>query len=1510
MDTSPAAGSRTFLREIKAPSRAVPAIQHHAGLTAPLSYSQQRLWFVCQSRAASIAYNVPWAWRIRGPLDLLALTDAFTQLIGRQASLRTSFHFSGQEPVQVVAPHVEFRLNHHDVSSLPCASREVATTEFLEAQARVPFDLSRAPLLRAHVVRFSAEEHVLFINVHHIVADGSSMGLIAEELSRLYAAADNFACLPELPAQYLDYSLWHRSMLDAPRVENDLAEWTERLQDLPLLELPMDRPRSAPRSWQGHTLRWKFERELSSGVRELGRSHGTTLFMTIATGMAALLSRYSGQEDVLLGFLNASRNRAEIRDVVGYFVNTQVLRADCHADPSFIELLYRVRQALLWAYSRSDIPFERLVQSLHLKRTAEYNPVFQALVAEQKVAWKSLSLAGLDVVPERVCNGTSKFDLSLYHEDGQEITGWLECNADIFDHATGQRVVDHFAALMRAALQSPNLPISQLRLLSKEEERVLTVDWNHTEAEYPREATIQSLFEKKAIECPGSIALVSNGKEITLQELNANANQITRNLQRLGVRPGQLVGICLPRSATMIAALLGLLKAGAAYVPLDPNYPPERLRFIGQDSRVSLIVASAESAARLPALPIQILCVDALVPEQNSTIVPTDVTSRSPAYVLYTSGSTGKPRGVMGSHRGVINRLAWMWREFPFVSGERCAIKTSLNFVDSVSEIFGPLLAGVPALLIDDAAVKDPARLIDELRKGEVTRLVLVPSLLRALLDADDAITTRLCKLKYCISSGEALASELIERFYKRLPHVQLLNLYGSTEVAADVTCFRAQPGDMGLIGTPIANTRAYILDAHGNPVPIGVTGELYIGGEGLALGYQNDAILTAARFVPDPFSSDPHSRLYRTGDRARYRSDRNIEYRGRTDQQVKLCGHRVELGEVEAALNTHPGVEQCAVVLHHDRLTEPRMVAYVVPERSYGSKSSGGAGDDSGASEWQQVWDENYRKQNASAEASFNINGWNSSYTGLPIPEAEMREWVEGTVRRVQASNAKRVLEVGCGSGLLTLRLAPEAERYVGTDFSPVALENLSQEVARRNLPQVQLLRRMADDFTGFADGSFDVVILNSIVQYFESIDYLLRVLQGALRVLRPDGAIFIGDVRSLPLLKAFHTSVQLHRAAKQDTLTTLRERVAKRVTHEYELVIDPEFFRRFAATLPEAAIRIEWKEGSAHNEMTCFRYDVTLVLRARNHDPLRVKRLIYRDRSSLAELQAAAKDFDGDRIELNGVPNARVCQAVRAAALLDTSAEDALLADIKAQLKASVDQPVDPADLSKLAGESWKVSVEVGEADKMNAVLDRRRSDEIVASTASKKAVPANIDWHAFANNPRKALSMAALKAELRTHLQHILPDFMVPSAFLVQDALPLLPNGKVDRRSLPMPGTYRPQRSPSFLGPTTSLESTITDIWLQALQIERLGMHDNFFDLGGHSLLLVRVHRELSKHVAQAISVTDMFRYPTVASLAGFLSRESQTEPGGNIAAERVRKRAAAMRRRPVIASGETA
>ncbi|MBA3916230.1 MAG: amino acid adenylation domain-containing protein, partial [Acidobacteriales bacterium] len=919
------------------------------------------LWFLCQSQAASIAYNVPWAWRIRGPLKAAVLEGAFTALIARQASLRTSFHFSGQEPVQVVARSVEFRLHHHDLSSLPDCSRENAAKELLESAARLPFDLTHAPLMHVHLVRLNVGEHILFVNVHHIVADGSSMGLIADEVSRLYAAAGGAACMPELPVQYLDYSRWHRIVLDAPRTASDLAEWTARLRDVPLLDLPLDRPRSAARSWKGHTLPWKFERELSLGVRELSRRHGTTLFMTIATAFAALLSRYSGQEDVAVGFLNACRNRAEIKNLVGYFVNTQVLRADFHADPSFSELLGRVRQELLWAYSRSDVPFERLVQSLNLPRRSEYNPVFQVLVAEQKLTWKSLPLAGLDVVPERISNGTSKFDLSLYHEDGDEITGWLECNADVFDHATGQRLLKHFSALMRAAIQAPDRPISQLRLLGEEEERLLTVEWNRTEAEYPREATIHSLFEQKALECPEQLAIVGSGRETSFQELHASANQIARKLQSLGVKSGQLVGICLPRTTKMIAALLGVLKTGAAFLPLDPNYPGERLRFIAENSGVRHILTSAEFAHQLAELRAQVLCVDSPdVAEQDSATVSAHLESQAPAYVLYTSGSTGKPKGVVGTHRGAINRFTWMWREFPFASGERCAIKTSLNFVDSVWEIFGPLLAGVPAVVIDDDTVKDPSRLLDTLEKSGVTRLLLVPSLLRALLDSDDAIESKLCNLKYCMSSGEALASDLIERFYRRLPHVQLLNLYGSTEVAADVTCFRVQPGDVGLIGTPIANTRAYILDAQMQPVPIGVTGELYISGDGLALGYLNEPGLTANRFVPDPFSRDPQSRVYRTGDRARYRASRNIEYRGRTDQQVKVRGHRVELGEVEATLGAHPGVEQCAVVLHDDRSGEPRIVAYVVPDRSYENTVTCGVAESHGASEWQQVWDEN----------------------------------------------------------------------------------------------------------------------------------------------------------------------------------------------------------------------------------------------------------------------------------------------------------------------------------------------------------------------------------------------------------------------------------------------------------------------------------------------------------------------------------------------------------------------
>ena len=650
-----------------------------------------------------------------------------------------------------------------------------------------------------------------------------------------------------------------------------------------------------------------------------------------------LLHRYSSQQDIVVGTPIANRHKMEIEGLIGFFVNTLALRTDCSDNPTFLQLLAQVREKALGAYAHQDLPFEKLVEELQPERNLSYNPIFQVMFILQNTAGKPLNLPGITTERLSLKGETEKFDLTLaLTEIDDGLKAELTYNTNLFEAATIERLITHYGILLEDIVADPHKRIGQLRLLTQSEQRQLVEVWNSTKSKYDVDKGIGQLFEAQADRTPQAIALIFGEQRLTYRQLNTQANQLAHYLTKQGVGPGVFVGVCMSRSLEMVVSLLAVLKTGGAYVPLDPAYPPERLAFMVQDAQIAVLLTQPGlQKITLPCNGKTIVMDTATLSliNQEKTQNPTNQNSSSdPAYVIYTSGSTGTPKGVVGLHQGAVNRFAWMWETYPFSNDEICCQKTSLNFVDSVWEIFGPLLRGVPTVILPDEIVKDPRYLVEALAANKVTRLVLVPSLLQALLDTLPNLQSQLPSLKLWVTSGEALSLDLYRRFRDAMPHSILLNLYGSSEVSADVTYFDTtsmKDSYAGVpIGRPIANTQIYLLDSYLNPVPVGVPGELYAGGDGLAHGYFNRPDLTAERFISNPFRANPQSRLYKTGDLARYLPDGNIEYLGRTDYQVKIRGFRIELGEIETALEQHPHVQQAVVLASQDT---QRLAAYVV---------------------------------------------------------------------------------------------------------------------------------------------------------------------------------------------------------------------------------------------------------------------------------------------------------------------------------------------------------------------------------------------------------------------------------------------------------------------------------------------------------------------------------------------------------------------------------------------------
>ncbi|MEG4207119.1 amino acid adenylation domain-containing protein [Microcoleus sp. Pol7_A1] len=910
---------------------------------APLSFAQQRLWLLQQIDRTNSSYNEHGAIQLKGSLNIPALERSLNEIIERHESLRTTFTMMEGQPVQIISPSLTIKLPIINLSDLSIAEQTKQIQQLAIEQSQSPFDLDRGPLLRWMLLQIGEQDYVLLVTMHHIIYDGWSYGVLMRELAALYEAFFNSKSSPlsELPIQYADFALWQQQSLKGEALETQIAYWKQQLgKTPPVLQLPTDYPRPAVQTFRGARKTFSLTAELTKALKALSQNEDATFFMTLLAAFKILLYRYTGIEDVAIGSPIANRNMSEIEQLIGCFVNTLVLRTDLSGHPTFRELLSRVRQACVGAYAHCDVPFEKLVETLQPQRSLSYTPLFQVMFTLQNTPMPALELSGLTVSSLDSDRGTAKFDLSLYIEErGEEFMATIEYNTDIFEAATIARTSEHFQQLLAGIVANPALRLNELPLLTSSEKQQL-LDWNSTQADYPKDACIHQLFEAQVQKTPDAVAIVFEYRQLTYQELNQQADRLADYLRKLGVRSEVLVGICVERSIEMVVGLLGILKAGGAYVPLDPAYPQERLAFILSDAQVSVLLTRESLIKKLPALSANVTPVVVYFDREWDTIsnpksqIPNPKLSDQLAYVLYTSGSTGTPKGVLGRHRSAVNRLNW--NPYPFEQGEICCQKTSLNFIDSVWEIFAPLLHGLKTVIISDEIVKDPYRLVQTLSQQQVTRLVLVPSLLRVLLETFPDLQSRLPKLKYWVSSGETLSVELCQRFQERMAQSILINLYGSSEVSADVTWYdtsKNQSLSSIPIGRPISNMQVYVLDAHLQPVPIGVPGELCIGGDGLARGYLNRPELTAEKFIPNPFSSEEGAYLYRSGDIGRYRFNGEIEYLGRSDRQIKLRGFRIELGEVEKVLTQHPAVKQAVVLLREDEVDNKRLVAYIVSD-------------------------------------------------------------------------------------------------------------------------------------------------------------------------------------------------------------------------------------------------------------------------------------------------------------------------------------------------------------------------------------------------------------------------------------------------------------------------------------------------------------------------------------------------------------------------------------------------
>ncbi len=892
----------------------------------PLSDNQQGIWFLSQLAPESSIYNVSFAGRIRADLDVPAFRRAFQALVDRHPSLRTTFAVHSGKPFQQIHDHQPVHFEETDASSW---SADELQTRLVEDTQR-PFDLEHGPVMRVGLFTRSAQEHILLLVIHHIVVDFWSLAVILNELGVLYSAetAGRPTALPPLDLQYADFVRWQAEMLSDPVGERLWDYWKQQLAgSLPVLNLPTDRPRPPVQMFRGAHHDFTLNDELAQRLRALAKAEGATLYMVLLAAFELTLYCHSGQEDILVASPMAGRSRAEFEELVGFFANPVVLRANLSGNPTFREFLGQVRQTVLAALDHQDYPTLRLVQRLRPPRDLSRSPLCQTMfvldkphrVVEQAepafVGGETglrINLGGLVMESIPLERRAATLDLvMLIIETTGSLSASIRFNADLFDAATIARMAGHFRALLESIIREPAAAIGELEILTSAERRQLLCDFNDTKTEYPNDKCIHQLFDEQVQRTPDNVAVVFEGQQLTYAQLNARANQLAHHLQALGVGPEVPVAICMERCPEMVVGLLGILKAGGAYVPLDPGYPRERLLFMMQDAHAAVLLTRGHMAETVRGHGIQTVCLDSdweVIAAKSEANPATATTANNLAYILYTSGSTGQPKGVMVEHRGLCNTINWIIRTLALSVDDRCLLKTPITFDAAGREFFPTLLTGGTLVIAEPDGHRDSRYLAETIRGERISIFHCVPSVLQLLVDEpafDDSLA-----LRAVMCGGEALPTQLVARFQRR-SKAKLYNVYGPTETIINSTywlCEGASSRTSSPIGRPIPNARIYILDSALRPVPIGVAGQLHIGGVGLARGYLNRPELTAEKFIPDPFSAEPGARLYKTGDLARYLPDGNIEFLGRGDHQVKIRGFRIELGEIEAALCQHPG--------------------------------------------------------------------------------------------------------------------------------------------------------------------------------------------------------------------------------------------------------------------------------------------------------------------------------------------------------------------------------------------------------------------------------------------------------------------------------------------------------------------------------------------------------------------------------------------------------------------------
>ncbi|WP_409370972.1 amino acid adenylation domain-containing protein, partial [Mycolicibacterium setense] len=1467
--------------------RRAPLVAGERPRLIPLSFAQQRLWFLNRFEDGAATYNMPIAFRINGALDLGALDAALDDVITRHESLRTVFRDVDGVPSQKVLPAQPGLWRRGGPAMVQVAEGDLAGE--LTALAGYTFDLASEIPIRAQIYALGPERFVLGIVLHHIAFDGWSMAPMARDVSEAYRSRTlgRAPAWSPLPVQYADYTLWQHGWLGSESdpdsvLASQLTYWRRELADLPeVVSLPTDRPRPPALSYRGDAIDLCIDPESWAGIKAVATAHNATASMVLQATIAVALHRAGVGDDIALGTPIAGRTDQALDELVGFFVNTWVLRLGVDPALSFSEVLERVRQKALDAYANQDVPFELLVERLNPTRSTSHHPLFQVALAFQNNVRPEIQLDDLDVEPVTADIRTARFDLEF---DLREISsgdssalfelkaapdegrgalmaaGTVAYATDLYDRSSVERLVGWFSRVVDAVVADSSVVVGEIGLLDHDEQDRVLHKWSGAEVSPPVGLAQDSLAAAVAAD-PDAIAVIDGTRELSYRELDEDSNRLARALIEAGVGPERAVGVAISRCAELVIAWWAVLKAGGVYVPVDPGHPAERIATVLDTAEAVCVLTRGmgglEGTDGHLVIPLEVVDLSGYSAERvtdSDRLSPLDIDDA--AYVIFTSGSTGTPKGVAISHAGVLGVAAAHHDLLGVAPQSRVLMVAAPTFDASVFEWLWAVASGAALVVAPPDSYAGEA--LAEVLAGQRVDAALITPTVLATLDP-----TQIDGLDTLVTGGEACPAELVAAW---APGRRMFNAYGPTEVTIWSTWSALSAGEPVRIGAPVPGTCALVLDARLNPAPVGVVGELYLAGPAVARGYVGRPDLTADRFVANPFGA-PGTRLYRTGDLVRWTDTGCLEYRGRADAQIKLRGQRLELGEIENTLLTCPKVTRAAAAVHRGSTGVDHLVGYIALEQTSSADHDADVVD-----QWQGIYDELYDADLDTVEFGNDFRGWNSSYTDDPIPLQEMEEWRSATVDRILALRPQRVLELGVGSGLLLSQLAPKCVEYWGTDFSAPTIQKLQSAVVGHPWgDRVHLLTRPAHMTEELPQNRFDMVVINSVVQYFPSAGYLAEVIDKAVDLLAPGGTLFVGDVRNHSLQAAFQTGIALARSRNGTDTDEIRQRVQRAMLGEPELLLAPEFFTTWAADHPSVGgIAIQVKRGEADNELSRYRYDVII-----HKSPTQVCSLTsapnwtWTDCAGLSGLQAELTAQQPSTVRVSGIP--------RAGVITDVVTEQALSAGLPI-VEALVHADTGAADAVVTPEMVYRLGEAAGYHVAVTWGAQPGTLDAVFIATSDGQALPALTDLYqpatdsrqrgGYANDPHTNSKVTAVRQWLADRL----PEYMVPSQIVVLDEFPLTSSGKIDRKALPEPTFV----ATSFRAPETDMEKIVAEVFTEVLGLGRAGLDDDFFVLGGDSLIAIRVCARLRSALGRDVPVRYLFDAPTVGGLADYLNR----------------------------------